>query len=209
MPLYLITPEEVFDAMGQNPDLMEESTPAIQGAIIRAMIKLEGVLHTTLAVQTRKDTFFVSGRDGVPLNHRYTLRLTNGFVKADQPRSVSVCDAEFGEYLPVPNSVFQYERGTVIVPHGSSDDLLGKFIQVTYTSGFAKPKDIPDGVRQALLCYVPLLLLSSSAAVAEPKQQQAIVAKATSSDSIGGDMVAKYHRPTSNALKPIYSEVVG
>lgn len=206
--IYLITTEEVFDAMGQNPDLMEESIPAVQGAILRAMIKLEGVLKTPLSRETREDTFFVSGVDGAPLNRRYTLRLTNGFIRKDTPISVSICDEVGGSYLPVTNSVVQHERGTILIPHGSSDDILGKYLKVTYSTGFSGPDEIPQEIRQALLCYVPLLLLSSSASVAEPKQQAVIVAKATSADSIGGDMVAKYNRPVANSLKPIYSELV-
>lgn len=206
-PIYLITPTQVFDATGQNPDLMEGSQYSIEGAILRATIKLEGVLRTPLGLEHREDTFYISGLEGAPLNKRYTLRLSNGFVREDYPIQVSVCDSFDGAYLPMATSMLFPELGKVSVPTSITDDLLGKYLKVVYKSGFSSPLEIPEEVRQALLCYVPLMLLSSSVAIADPKQQAAIVAKATSIDSIGSDMVAKYHRPIANSIKPMYSRL--
>lgn len=201
----LVSPDEVFDALGQNRDLMEESTPAVKSAILRAMIKLEGLIRTPLGVEVREDTFYVSGMDGAPLNKRYTLHLTNGFVRKADPITVSMCGTVDGTYTTITNAVVQHEKGKVIVPNAEPYDLLGQYLKVSYSSGFDGSGETPEAVKQALICFVPLLMLSTSAAAADPKQQAALVAKATSADSIGADMVSRYLRPLSNSIKPLYS----
>lgn len=208
MSSLLITATEVFEAMGQNPDLMEESLPAVESAILRATIKLEAMLKTSLRPETRKDSFYVSGVDGGPLNQRYTFFLHNGVVQADAGITVSITNPDDGTSVLNNFHILQDKHGKVIISN-TPEDLLGKNVDITYTSGFASAESTPDEVKQALLCYVPLMLLSSSAAQADPKQHHVATAKATSMDSIGSDMVHSYMRRQGNAIKPMYSVVVG
>jgi len=218
----LVSVSDALEAMGQNPDLMEESTPAIASAIVRATLKLETVLKTCLRPQSRVDTFYVSGLDGSPINTRYKLRLTNGVVAADPAVSVSLIDSNGREESMTSGFSVDYDKGIVSVvastfaePQvlrgrvGSTTDyLLGKHIRVAYSSGFDSQEKTPMEVQQAILCLVPSMLLSTSQAVTDPKQQQAAASKSASLDALSTDMVSLYLRLVGNVLKPVSSILV-
>lgn len=202
--ILLIKPDDVYDSLGINPDMMEDAEPSVRGAIVRATIKLEGLLRTKLTPQTITDTFFVSGAEGAPLNQHYTFFLSAGFVQ-QTPVIVEIADEVDGPYSAITASMVHRDHGKVLLPCGNPDGLLGKYVRISYTSGFPSSTDVPDEIKQALLCYLPSVLLSSAAASGDPKAYAVSAAKATSADSLGGDMASGYIRVRGNSLKPLFS----
>lgn len=225
LPL-LIDPEEVLDALGQNPDLLEGSIPSLTSAIIRATIKLEAVLGTSIRPESRVDMFCVDGSNGGPINQCYSLMLTNGCVNQTPVPEVTVSDSISGTYAPVSNFV-QYEQGKVLIPLTSLYEGSGwsgvpsrvvqtigpgaqnaRFVKVSYTSGYNESGKIPEELKQAMLCFVPMLLLSSSAATLEAKQQSAAMSKAGALEAIGADLAPRFIRFRGGSYRPMHSTKV-
>lgn len=202
MALSLVTVEEVVDAMGQNPDLMEDAKPAIASAISRAHIKLEALLKTTLSAQDVEDTFFVGEHSGEPLNNRYALWLSNGFVRAMDDISVSYCDTVDGTYSVVLNAVTSHKIGKVLIP---CENTKSRYVKVTYSSGFKDGEEAPMEVQQAILCFTPSLIMSSASASMDPKQAAVAKARATTMYEIGEEMASSLLRPYGACIKPMYS----
>lgn len=196
---YLISVGEVFEATGQNPDLMEASTTAVASAITRATVKLEQVVGGSFQHLNTTDTFIVSDTEGEPPRGFYRLRLSNGCLRSDFPVTITVADYYEGPYTAVTGAIVDSRLGVIQVPFSG---MLGKYLKVSYHSGFKTGDTYPDELKQALLCFVPLLLLKGAAAESDPKQTQA-TSRATSLDSVGADMAASYMRRVNPAFKPI------
>lgn len=203
-PLALLTFDEVMAATGQNPDLMADATEAVDSAVERATLKLENFLRTSFLPLTMQDWFYVDKEYcGAPVNQFYKCMLTNGSLRYDEPLAVSVADTFKGPYTIETDFLSTLRTGIVQVPSCGRE---GKWIKVSYTSGFISREELPKEVRQALLCYVPLLLLSSSAATAEPKQAATQAAKANALDEMARDMLPKFIRRMGSVLLPVHTE---
>jgi len=203
-PLALLTFEEVMAATGQNPDLMADSADAVASAIERATLKLENFLRTSFLPLVMQDWFHLDPKVcGAPVNHFYKCLLTNGCMRFDGVVTVSVADEFEGPYTDEPLYLSDLRTGVVQVPAANR---ACKWARVTYTSGFLNRTEMPREIRQALLCFVPLLMLSSSAATAEPKQAVSQAAKASALDAMAVDMLPKYFRRVGAVLLPMHSE---
>lgn len=199
----LVSVKDVLDAMGQDPALLKDSTPAVTSALIRAKVRLESLLGSELSLQTVTDTFFIDTREGHPVDDMWRLRLSNGCIREDA--DVSYGYGEFnGTYSPDPISDgwLDRDKGILYVP-AQNDYYLRRYVQVSYTSGFSEEDEsIPEELRQAILCLVPLLLLSSSSSTSEPKQQASNLAKANSLDAMAADMLPRFYRNVGALLRP-------
>ncbi len=201
-PINLITADDVFEATGQDPALMEQAIGAVDSAISRAMTKLEGVLTSSLQYAAITDTFYVSGSEGSPIHEMYRLRLSQGFVRGTEPLGVYVSETKSrqGPFTRLYEYIVDFDKGVVQVAH---EGLLGKAMLVKYTAGFQDGDDVPYPLKHALISYTPLLLLSSSSVANDPEKQASVLSKATSFDSIGADMVARYNRRVGSCYKPL------
>lgn len=204
MPTYLIDADTVFEATGQNPDLMELARGAVDSAIARATIKLEDVLSTSFDPRTAIDLFYVTEDQGAPLSGFYRFLLSAGFVREDHPFVVETSYAMEGPYTQATAHTINKERGFLQV---WAYDLLWKYVRVSYAFGFKDPAEAPDPLKQALICYVPLLMLNSASVAPESKADATAVSKATSFNSIGGDMVNRYTRRFGPSFVPLLTEI--
>lgn len=195
----LITPDDVIEAMGQDPELMATATPAFESAIVRAKLKLQTVLGTRFAPLTNTDLFFI-GPLVRPLNNRYTLRLTNGLLRAAP--TITYATEVDGTYAALDNPITDKVRGIVQVPVW--DDQAEWYVKVQYDSGYVKGDTLPDALKHGLICLVPMLMLSTSAATAEAnKYWRAEHAKAQSLETFSEDMVQDYTRRAGACARPI------
>ena len=194
----LITTDDVIAAMGLDPTFMEEAIPAFESAIARAKLKLQTVLGTKFTPLSCTDTFVVTPI-ARSLNYRYTLRLTNGLLRA--PPTVAWCSEIDGTYEALALPISDLLRGIVQIP--GSDPRQEWYVKVNYTSGYKKGDRVPTGLHQGLICLVPMLLLSTSAATAESKQYKVEHAKALSLEGFSEDMVQDYTRRAGACIRPL------
>ena len=82
------------------------------------------------------------------------------------------------------------------------------FVRISYTAGYKEGDESPEEIKQALLCYLPMMLLSSSSAAVEPKQAQATAAKSSSLDDMAETMIVRYSRRVGGAHTPYLTETV-
>lgn len=195
----LVSADDVIEAMGQDPEMMAEATPAFESAIVRAKLKLSTVLGTKFAPLSCEDLFMINAMVR-PLNSRYTLRLTNGLLRGTP--TVTWASEVDGTYEEVENVITDHQRGIVMIP---VDDLTKEwYVKVAYDSGYKTGDTVPDQIKHGLICLVPMLMLSSKAAQAEDnKYWRAEHAKATSLETFSEDMVQDFTRRAGACAKPI------
>jgi hypothetical protein len=195
----MVAHEDIVDAMGQDPILMEAAIPAIESAIARAKIKLQTVLGTKFAPLSNVDLFMINSNVR-HLNRRYTLRLTNGLLRATP--TITWCSEVDGTYEELENCITDKRRGIVQAP--IDDEEAEWYVKVEYDSGYVEDETVPEELRQGLICLVPALLLSTSAANAEDKKYwRGEHAKATSLEGFSVDMVEDFTRRAGACAKPI------
>lgn len=203
----LVTAKDVLDAMGQDPELLAASKTAIESALKRAKLRLEGFLKTELGHQTVTDTFLVNDREGIHPDGTYRLRLSCGCIRSDVAVSAttgpSMADVAAGA-LDLTGLNLDLDKGYLYLPADGTYD--NTYVSVSYSAGFTAdddPDSIPEELKQSMLCFTPLLLLSASAATAEPKQQAATMSKANSMDAFAQDMLPRFMRNVGAALRPV------
>jgi hypothetical protein len=225
-PLPLIDTADVHSVMGSDPELLAAVTASVESAITRAGLKLGTVLDTNLAPLYNTDTFFIE-ESLPPLNGRYRLRLRNGLVRQDVAFTVQWSDdpyADASSWQDVIGAVMDYEKGFVQVPVVDAGSFNGSrwrrqdafdngvntrfYVKVVYASGLCAERDTAtnyEELRQAMLCYVPLLMLSTSSAETGASSSRAMAAmlqKTKSLEDQADDMLFRYMRRVAPAGKP-------
>jgi len=182
----LVKVSEVAEAMSSTD--VSGMEPAIESAISRAIIKVENFLKTSLAACEVTDLFYVNDYTGEPLDGYYRLVLSNGFVRG----SVSV-----SSMLGV--------SGDPTASAGALFDL--QYVSATYRSGYLPDDVIHERVKQAVICFTPLLLLTASSNQIEAKVLQSAMDRATALDSSGEAMLLGLHRKVGAAIHPVNSTI--
>jgi hypothetical protein len=223
-PLVLIDTNDVHAVMGSDPELLAAVAPSFESAIVRAGVKLQTVLDTLLAPLYNTDTFFID-ETLPPLKGRYRLRLRNGLVRQDVAWTVQWSADPYAAadgWQDVVGPVMDFEKGFVQVPMMDQGSFNGSrwrrqdldnfntryYVRVVYASGLCKERDEStdyEELRQALLCYVPLLLLSTSSAETggTARNMNLMFQKTKSLDDQADDMLYRYMRRVAPAAKPI------
>lgn len=207
-PFTLVSSAQVIEAMGQDAQLAAGATEAIESAIARATIRVEGLLKTRLVIGETVDQFYIRGVTGARLDGFVRLLLSNGCIRSDIDVVVEQADALRGTYVQVdPEQVLvDFATGLVQIPEEVIDQ---DHLRVTYQSGFHDGDTIPDEIQHAILCLVPQFLLSHPANNgADPGNgtASAEVKKATSLAAQADDMLVPYHRRPGAVATPIHSQ---
>ncbi len=195
----LVTVTEVAEAMSTTDVTGME--PAIESAISRATIRVETFLRTSLSACQVVDLFYIDSRAGDPLDGFYRLVLSNGLVK-EEP-TVASMDGVAGTPTSVTGFYADKLRGVVKVPASESK----RYVSVSYRSGYIPNDKIDERVKQAIICFTPLLLLTASSQQIEAKVQKAAMERATNMDGMGEAMLLSLHRNVGAAIHPVNSIV--
>lgn len=151
----VITAEDVRKRLSLNDDPGINS--AIESSLDGALARVRSLLMTELTRGTASDVFFVDPGAVVPAQSLYTLRLSNGFVKA--PVSVYVGYSLAGvmtSTLQLNDHVLRAEKGHLRVPAGYE----GTYLRVEYTYGFL-PSDTPPGWLKEVVMALTTIVLGS------------------------------------------------
>lgn len=200
----LVSAEEVMDEMGLNQDLMDAAIPSFKGAIQRATVMIQSMLDSSLVRKTGYDLFYLDPLTcGEPLAGLFRLRLSSGFLSANAV--VSVADTLQSGFTPLSLITVDKGKGWVSVAEKSTvrDTLVGKYIKVAYSCGFADKTTLPMDVRHALICHVPLLTLSTGST--EPDQVSARESKGKALLKVAEDLVQSRSRVWGASIKPIFT----
>jgi len=195
----LVKVSEVAEAMSSTD--VSGMDPAIESAISRAIIKVENFLKTSLAACEVTDLFYVNDYTGEPLDGYYRLVLSNGFVRGSV--SVSSMLGVSGDPTASAGALFDLQRGVVRVPVAEA----GRYVSATYRSGYLPDDVIHERVKQAVICFTPLLLLTASSNQIEAKVLQSAMDRATALDSSGEAMLLGLHRKVGAAIHPVNSTI--
>jgi hypothetical protein len=183
-PLVLIDTNDVHAVMGSDPELLAAVAPSFESAIVRAGVKLQTVLDTLLAPLYNTDTFFID-ETLPPLKGRYRLRLRNGLVRQDVAFTVQWSDdpyADASSWQDVIGRRYGLRKGVRAGACGGRGFL--QRLALAPARRLRQRRQHPvlregglrlwpvrrarriatdyEELRQALLCYVPLLMLSTS-----------------------------------------------
>jgi hypothetical protein len=222
-PLSLVDVSDIHEAMGSDPSLLGDATPAFESAIKRATVKLQTVLDTKFQPLVNEDLFQVTDSNPPPINGNIRLRLRNGLIREDQPVTVQWCNEVDGDFETVDNVVVHALKGFVEVPmwtpqgrYSSLSFLRSQarlqrntvmYVKVNYTSGLVDGVDTAEdfeGLRQAIICFVPGFVMSTADTItASPKIMYAIMAKQKLQSDAADDMLRDYMRTLSPNIRPM------
>lgn len=151
----VITAEDVRKRLSLQDDPGINS--AIESSLDGALARVRSLLMTELTEGTASDVFFVDSGAVVPSQGLYTLRLSNGFVKA--PVAVYVGDS-LAEVMTstttISGHILRAEKGHLRVPV----DYEGTYLRVEYTYGFDVVDEAPAWLREVVLTLTVLTLAS-------------------------------------------------
>lgn len=202
---FLIDANEVFDSMGLGASPGQGAEAAINYAIRRAQIRLEGMLKTSFDPRVVTDQFYLRGVTGAKLNGFVRLLLSNGSLRTDQPVTVYLADALNGTYTALDSTkvLVDYKRGFIQI---AEEDVTEDHLRVIYTSGYVAADTTPEELLQSLLCMVPMLLMSTADAADSEKSSSSEAKKAKTFDAIAEDMmISVYGRRVGAVATPIHS----
>jgi len=200
---YLLSGDDVVEALGQNPDLMSDSAGSIDSAINRAQIKLEVELQTSFDASSIVDIFHADPKEDGYLSGWYRFRLSSGCLRSAAV-VVETSETYDGTYTVTTLPVSVITASGLVKVYGN---LEGLFVRMSYEAGFMTGDIVPNELKQAVLCYTPLYLLSASSATVDPKQATATAAKASSMEEMAQTMYHRYNRRIGASFKPIHSTI--
>ena len=172
---------------------------SIESAIDAALIRTSSILATGFDEGTAEDLFFVDKYVQVVTNGMYLLRLSHGFVRADEDIKVYVGRtlAEAMDPLnEVPLSIKNLEKGFFYYP---PEIVEGQYVRVTYSHGFLETEYAPEWLVEAILCYTAKVL--SSQQIYDPKVEISGVYKFL--ETHAGEIIMPHLRSDSAAIYPM------
>lgn len=171
----------------------------IQSALDGTTIHAEALLNTYTDSDEHVDVFHLSAPHLVQAG-TYQLRLSNGFVDADDI-TVSVGESLF-DTAPVQLAADEFklsaEKGFVLV----SDEHEDKYIKVEYTAGFESLSDVPDWLGEWAISQAVKLM--SMQQTADEKPALAKVYQMIDAHKVV--ILDRKLRISSRALTPVFSE---
>ena len=197
----LVTVSECVESLGLAPVLEDQMEPAILKAVAKAQLRLEEELGTKL---DQFDNIEVFHADSELMAQTYTngmlcLRLNNSFVvnAVAAPVVVEAAYGWKGPFSVVPDTEYQinWEKGLVYV----DPEYDGRYIKVTYRSGFKKSGETPVAIKQAIFAMLPATLTVQS----EGDDQKTVD---KSGMKFAGTIVNSLKRPTPIAFRPYIAD---
>lgn len=149
----VITAEDVRKRLSLQDDPGINS--AIESSLDGALARVRSLLMTDLAEGTASDVFFVDSGAVVPSQGLYTLRLSNGFVKA--PVAVYVGDSlaeAMTSTTTLPGHILRAEKGHLRVPASYA----GTYLRVEYSYGLASTDTPPEWLKEVLMALTTIVL---------------------------------------------------
>ena len=177
---------------------------ALGRAVISAQTALSGILDTSLMKATRVDVFYLDADYNcmVP-NGIFHLRLKQAFASITSLKVGSTLST-ITETLDPALSFLRadlLERGYVSV----SDELKGKYIEVTYEAGFDADNldEVPDWLKEAIYAYIPAVL-KMTATPPQGSQKESPAAMAKVAMEHANNIMLPFNRRLGFALQPAF-----
>ena len=195
----LVSVDNVRSRMGLDESI-EGSQELIESAIRTAQVRIQSEYDSNFQLETRKDLFYLDpdAYSGVRPGGLFHLCLKNAFVLETPPLTIqwgwdwrTLETANVEDYLLIDR-----EKGWVFL---DDHHYQGRFISVSYKSGFSNKDEVPDWIAEAILGYVPVVF---NFAQVTNRNAEAEAGYKTSGDNAMA-MLVRNRRNTGFGIRPL------
>jgi len=154
----IVTVLDVIESLGMALNLEDQLTPTITNAIIKATVKVESLLGTSLSPGAATEWFQPDSDlyTGVTPFDSLSLKTKHMFLTPTPPVVVTVVQGDPIVIAPA-DLVVDLEQGIVRVPKGYS----GYKVKVSYQYGFGGDVEVPTPIKQAILVATGMVFRGS------------------------------------------------